>query len=45
MIKLKDILNENNFDKAPDDIYADRSVKDFNQGKSNRLFIRNYRRC
>tara|TARA_A100001391_G_scaffold130113_1_gene89533 strand:+ start:207 stop:611 length:405 start_codon:yes stop_codon:yes gene_type:complete len=34
MIKLTSLLKENNFDKAPDAIYADRSVKAFNQGKS-----------
>ena len=34
MIKLTSLLKENNFDKAPDAIYSDRSVKAFNQGKS-----------
>ena len=34
MIKLTSLLKENDFDKAPDDIYVDRSVKAFNQGKS-----------
>jgi len=36
MIKLTSLLKENNFDKAPDAIYSDRSVKAFNQGKSKR---------